>query len=543
MATVDRYVLEIETAGAERNIRNVGGAMGGLSGAAGRLKGVLGPLAAGLAAVGAVNIVGNKINEMDDLAKAARAAGAAGSEEAFQGFQAMKFALAEAGVEAATADRAFLNISQRMLEGSQGGKAFGDIFDRLKDGVTGANGELKSSPEILQTLINAMNDGTISADEFQKVVGGRAGPVISQAFAGINDTAEKLNATLVEAAGNADIVGIEAAENAEVFNDNIGRLKESMGKLLTEAVTPLLPILVELSEKVLANLPAFIEGVQTAFQNLEPVFQIIGTILNDLVIPALQLIFSVLGKVAEAIAPLVEAAIPALKLGFETLGNIVESIIGFFERAIETLGAIGTKARELKETVTGAFGSMKDSVVNKGSEMYNGVTGWFDDMYDYVVGNSVVPDMVEGVLGSFDFMNSGLVNTMKDIFSNVTSYFTDIFNNVKTRTAQIRDSLSNIGGGISSSVGNAFGGVSDFFAGFFANGGFIPGGKFGVVGERGAELVSGPANVTPLDGLGGVTYNINAVDVNSFQNLLARDPGYLHALVQKGQASIPGGRR
>jgi hypothetical protein len=174
--------------------------------------------------------------------------------------------------------------------------------------------------------------------------------------------------------------------------------------------------------------------------------------------------------------------------------------------------------------------------------MYTGVTGWFDDMYDYVVGNSVVPDMVDGVLGSFDFMNSGLVTSMKDIFSNVTSYFTDIFNNVKTRTAQIRDSLSNIGGGISSSVGNAFGGVSDFFAGFFANGGFIPGGKFGVVGERGPELVSGPANVTPM-GMGGVTYNINAVDVNSFQSLLARDPGFLHALVQKGQASIPGGRR
>jgi len=315
-----------------------------------------------------------------------------------------------------------------------------------------------------------------------------------------------------------------------------------MSKLLTEAVTPLLPILVELSEKVLAGLPAFIEGVQTAFQNLEPVFSLIGTVLNDLVIPALQLIFSVLGKVASAIAPLVEAAIPALKLGFETLGNIVESIIGFFERAIETLGAIGTKARELKETVTGAFGSMKDSVVNKSNEMYNGVTGWFGDMYDEVFGNSIVPDMVDGVLGSFDFMNSGLVTTMKDIFSNVTSYFTDIFNTVKQKTAGIRDAIGNIGGGISNTVGGAFDGVSDFFAGFFANGGFIPGGKFGVVGERGPELVSGPAQVTPMTA-GGVTYNINAVDVNSFQNLLARDPGYLHALVQKGQLGIPGGRR
>ena len=34
------------------------------------------------------------------------------------------------------------------------------------------------------------------------------------------------------------------------------------------------------------------------------------------------------------------------------------------------------------------------------------------------------------------------------------------------------------------------------FAGFFDGGGQIPSGKFGVVGERGAELVSGPAHVT-----------------------------------------------
>ena len=33
------------------------------------------------------------------------------------------------------------------------------------------------------------------------------------------------------------------------------------------------------------------------------------------------------------------------------------------------------------------------------------------------------------------------------------------------------------------------------FAGFFDNGGSIPSNKFGVVGERGPELVSGPARV------------------------------------------------
>jgi hypothetical protein len=40
----------------------------------------------------------------------------------------------------------------------------------------------------------------------------------------------------------------------------------------------------------------------------------------------------------------------------------------------------------------------------------------------------------------------------------------------------------------------------DKFAGFFAYGGAIPAGKWGIAGERGPEIVSGPANVIPLNG-------------------------------------------
>lgn len=468
MATKDKYILEIETEQATRGLSRVQSGMAGVQGAAGRLKGVIGPLAGALAAVGAVNVVGNKINEFDDLAKAARAAGAAGSEEAFAGFQAMKFALGEAGVEAGTADRAFLNISQRMREGAEGGKAFAGIFETMKGQITDTNGELKSSPEVLAAFINAVNDGTISADEFQKVVGGRAGPVILQAFAGINDTAEKLNNTLVEAAGNADIVGLDAAENAEVFNDNIGRLQESMGKLLTEAITPLLPHLVNLSENILANMPAFIEGVKAAFEDLKPVFDLIGVVLTDVVFPVLDKVFKVLGAIASAITPLVEAAIPALQAGFEGIVAIVEGVIAVFQRAIELLGTIGEKAVALKEKVGGALSSAREGISNVASAAGSRISG------------------------------------------------------------------------AATATGEA---IEDFFAGFFANGGTIPAGKFGVVGERGAELVAGPGTVIPMDGMGqNVTYNIQAVDAASFRALVAREPDFIHAVAQKGARRFAGGR-
>jgi len=92
----------------------------------------------------------------------------------------------------------------------------------------------------------------------------------------------------------------------------------------------------------------------------------------------------------------------------------------------------------------------------------------------------------------------------------------------------------------------AFGGGSGGsspFAGFFANGGLIPSGQFGIVGEKGPELISGPANITPLDGLGGggsqVIYNINAVDAPSFKAMIARDPGFIHAVAQQGARKVP----
>ena len=105
------------------------------------------------------------------------------------------------------------------------------------------------------------------------------------------------------------------------------------------------------------------------------------------------------------------------------------------------------------------------------------------------------------------------------------------------------------GGGLFGMLGNLFGGstgttqaTGEDFGGFFANGGTIPAGKYGMVGERGPELISGPAQITPMSGT-QVVYNINAVDARSFQELLATDPRTIFALSEQGRKSLPGTRR
>lgn len=96
------------------------------------------------------------------------------------------------------------------------------------------------------------------------------------------------------------------------------------------------------------------------------------------------------------------------------------------------------------------------------------------------------------------------------------------------------------------------GGLGSLFAGFFDQGGTIPGGKFGIVGEKGPEIVTGPARVIgrmdTAEILGGrgegapassVTYNINAVDARSFKQLVASDPEFIYNVTVAGQRRLP----
>lgn len=430
------------------SINKVSTGLGGLTSKANSFKVAMGAAGAALAAFGAVKFVGDKITAMDDLAKSARTAGAAMSGEAFEGFQVMKQAMNEAGIDAATFDRAMLQTTSRLKAGTEGQKSFAAVTDKLGDSLLDMNGNLKAGPDLLQEMMNALNEGKITTEDFAKVVGGRAGPLIQQQFASMNTSAEDLQATLDDVAQNTNIIPLEAAEQAEAFNDNIGRLKEGLGQMMTDAIEPLMPMLLELSENILANMPAIIEKVQTAISNLQPVFELIGTLLTEVVVPIMTKLFEALGFIAEKIAPLVdealpllkeafqfivdvansmwdimktiyEIALPALEAGFNGLKAIVDAVVGVFQKAVDTLGALKQKAIDLKNATVGAFGNMKDGVVNKTTDMYNGVKDGASSMYNYLVGNSVFPDLRDAVIASFRDMKVGSVSEMQTMTSQV----------------------------------------------------------------------------------------------------------------------------
>jgi len=106
---------------------------------------------------------------------------------------------------------------------------------------------------------------------------------------------------------------------------------------------------------------------------------------------------------------------------------------------------------------------------------------------------------------AFDFLSGKAEQT----FNKIVDSFID---------SQIQNLFNQAIGGF----GGGGGGLGSLFAGFFANGGMIPAGKYGIVGEKGPEVVTGPANITPMD---KVPMNSGATTVtNTFNIYDATDP-------------------
>jgi len=229
------------------------------------------------------------------------------------------------------------------------------------------------------------------------------------------------------------------------------------------------------------------------------------------------------------------------------------SIMGEMSGGTGLLGSIGN-----------LFGFGGGTGAGKGASAQN-------PMYVYDVSNGGG----RGIGGAFGGGGSNSGGGIGGIFNSVKNVFGGIADSIGNVFGGISDTVGSVFGGIADSVGSIFGGsggssplisgggfgggdsggswldsagsflgdigssIGDFFGGWFADGGTLGAGKWGIAGENGPELISGPASITPMGGGQNVTYNINAVDAQSFKALIASDPGFIHSVAMAGAGSIP----
>lgn len=111
-----------------------------------------------------------------------------------------------------------------------------------------------------------------------------------------------------------------------------------------------------------------------------------------------------------------------------------------------------------------------------------------------------------------DALGDTLTQTLSGKFDNILSLWGDMLKRMASQAIAVQLSKYLLGddfgksGNLGGLVGAGLGALSGSFGGFFATGGRLGAGQWGIAGEAGAEIVHGPANITPMVG-SSVTIN------------------------------------
>ncbi|MTE20270.1 hypothetical protein F0L17_14360 [Streptomyces sp. TRM43335] len=257
------------------------------------------------------------------------------------------------------------------------------------------------------------------------------------------------------------------------------------------AVMPLLPLLVQLGLQALQQLlppivaliPQLIEGLLPAFTQLLTTLTPLLPMILDLAMVALQpliailpqvvdLAVSLLGPLQEFLPVLQQLLPPLLRFGTIVLGWVNLGVV------LPMLQLIVGGLKLLMTTVTAVVGVV--------ASMVGTVIGWFKDLYNVLVGNSIIPDLINGIIRWFARMPGSVINTVVTMVSNVIARFGEMPGKA---ARAVGDLGRRLGGAISDATGSALSAAGDLMASIAAKFAGLGDAILAAVGDIGGRIM------------------------------------------------------
>jgi hypothetical protein len=213
------------------------------------------------AAVGAAFVAMTKsvINSADEVAKASRSIGIS-----TESLSALQYAAELSGVSADELTQAMGRLNKGAADGNK-------AFDAMGISVRDAQGNLKATDALLKEVSDkfaSYADGAEKSALAQELFG-RSG---AQMISFLNSGSRGLDEMRQEAERLGIVIDSELAKNAEIFNDNLTKMKLALNGVATNVANSVLPILVELTNKIndskdgMGALQVASSGVKIAFE-------------------------------------------------------------------------------------------------------------------------------------------------------------------------------------------------------------------------------------------------------------------------------------
>ncbi|KND40088.1 hypothetical protein [Streptomyces stelliscabiei] len=382
------------------------------------------------------------------------------------------------------------------------GDVFGTVGNIMSAASTGAGDVLGGLGSVFKELrrITAMPEVQESLTAIFKALND-VGKLLAVTFGAVLQAALPLLAAL------APVV----SELARKFAPILLTLADTLGKALMPIMDALLPvvgdlgdIIVNLVEAVMPLLKPIGDLLGVVISAIAPVLPVVGDIVTMLVqslvtglrpviaalIPAVKTLGGAIGQIAPLLKPVYAAVTPLIPV----LGQMASALINLAMGVIEPmLPLIVRLAGFMSGVLAGAFNILIPVITtivgalttftNKVTEVVGWIVEKFQMLYNKLVGNSIIPDMVREIVAWFTSLwtstkkiftglKDWLVKTWRDLWSAVRqrwdSFWSGLRGAISGAWKSLRDSVTGLKTSVSNTWTNLWNGARDKVTGIFS---------------------------------------------------------------------------
>ncbi len=273
-----------------------------------------------------------------------------------QAFQEWDYVLGQNGIEIEKMQTGMKTLTANMDSAISGNENMASAFDSLGVSITNVDGSMRGQEETMNDVILKLADmpnGTEKARLATELFG-KAGvelmPMLNNGAAGIEELKERSHELGL-------VMSDEAVNAGVVFGDTLDDVKDSLGMVATKVGSEIMPIVQQMLDWILANMPTIQSVTSKVFEVIGKVVTGAGDVFNAVLLPAFQLVFDWVQANWPMIQEVMRNVFENMRIAWEeTLRPVFDALMG----VLQTVWDVFMAAWPSIQTVFGiAFEAMK----------------------------------------------------------------------------------------------------------------------------------------------------------------------------------------
>lgn len=200
---------------------------------------------------------------------------------------------------------------------------------------------------------------------------------------------------------------------------------------------PLFAVFQREFERLKSNMAPSLEALKKAWDGLKPILITIGQLLGVVIVGAVGILVGAFTGLIALLGPLINA----LSNLFSFVTNIIASFVALLRG--DLTGAFEYWSNAAEATVN-FFKSLFEGVIVFLASFIDGVVKFFRGLYMILVGNSIIPDMVNAIIDWFKNLFKWAIDLVKNFVKGIVQDFQNLYNRISSVMTTIRTIITTI---------------------------------------------------------------------------------------------------